>query len=424
MAAPGIVVIGAGQGGVDTAAALRARGYAGPVTLVAGETVPPYQRPPLSKGFLTGAVGPDGIELRPLSFFSAQGIELVRGDRATKIDRDGRTVALASGRRLAYDRLVLATGSRPRTLPTPGAGLDGVHTLRGLDDAEALRQRLTAARDLRMVVVGAGFVGLELAATARRLGRRVTVIEAQPRALARAVSPELSARIADEHRRQGVRLLLRREVAALHGEAGQVRVVELADGERVPADLVVVGIGVLPEVGLAADAHLVVGDGIVVDSLLRTSDPAIHAIGDCARFPSTHAGRHIRLESVQNASEQARALAATICGDGAPYTAVPWFWSEQYAWRLQIAGLTTGLDETVVTGDPGANRFSVFCFRAGRLLGVESVNRPADHGIARRLLAAGTDLSPREAARPGFDLKTRVVQPLQSVPTAGRPVHA
>jgi len=410
MAVRDVVVIGAGPAGVETAAALRSRGFDGRITLVGGEDALPYQRPPLSKGYLTGATTAADIELRPEAFFEAQRIELIRGDRAARIDRDGSRVVLGSGRPLPYGNLVLATGSRPRTLPLPGASLEGVLSLRGLPDAEALRRRLTGPA-LRMVVVGAGFIGLELAATAGGLGHDVTVVEAHSRALARALTPPMSARLTAEHRERGVRVLLRREVTGLCGDSsGRVRTVELAGGERVPADLVVIGVGALPNVDLAVDADLTAGDGIVVDDLLRTSDPAISAIGDCARFPSPHLGRHIRLESVQNASDQARCVAAAICGDRTPYSAVPWFWSEQYGMRLQIAGLSTDHDRTVVAGDIDGLRFSVFCFRRGRLVCVESVNRPADHGIARRMLAGVPDLSPEDAAEPGFDLKARARQ--------------
>ncbi|GAA2454955.1 NAD(P)/FAD-dependent oxidoreductase [Streptomyces lavendulocolor] len=408
----GVVVIGAGQGGLDTAAALRGRGYRGRLTLVGDEPVLPYQRPPLSKGFLTGDTAAGDLELRPRAFFAAQDVELVSGTRAAKIDRERRTVLLETGTTLPYDSLVLATGARPRTLPVPGAvSLSGVLTLRGLADAEDLRKRLTGP-PRRLVVIGAGFIGLELAATARKLGHEVTVVEAQSRALARALTPTMSSRLVARHAEAGVRILLSREVTALWGSAaGRVEVVELDGAERIPADLVVVGIGVLPNTELAALAELQVGDGIVVDAHLRTDDPDIYALGDCARFPSPHAGRHVRLESVQNASDQAKVVAAGICGDRVPYTAVPWFWSEQYDMRLQIAGLTAGHDETVLAGDPEGGRFSVFCFREGRLTGVESVNRPADHGIARRLLASGTELTADDVRRPGFDLKTLARRP-------------
>ncbi|MFH9471894.1 NAD(P)/FAD-dependent oxidoreductase [Streptomyces clavifer] len=405
MAAHPVVVAGAGQAGFDTACALRSRGFQGRITLVGDEPPGPCHRPPLSKGYLTGSVTADEVLLRPASFFAEQDIELLTGDRVASVDRDRHTVLLESGLRLPYGSLVLATGCRPRTLPVPGASLTGVLSLRGLADAEDLRARLTGP-PRQLVVVGAGFIGLEVAATARGLGHEVTVVEAQPRALARALTPVMSDRLVAEHRAQGVRLLLGREVAALHGDGGgRVHVVELDGGERIAADLVVVGIGVLPNTAPALSAGLLVGDGVVVDERLRTEDPDIYALGDCARFPGPQAGRHIRLESVQNASDQARCVAAAICGEPYAYTSVPWFWSEQYALRLQIVGLTAGHDTTVTVGDPEGGRFSVFSFRDGRLTGVESVNRPADHGIARRLLTAGTDLTPATVRQPGFDLK-------------------
>ncbi|MFE7409669.1 NAD(P)/FAD-dependent oxidoreductase [Streptomyces laurentii] len=422
MAPHAVVVVGAGQAGVETAAALRARGFQGRVTLIGGEPPGPCHRPPLSKGYLTGDVPAADIALRPAEFFAAQDIDLLAGDRVVSIDRERHTVTLDSGLRVPYGALVLATGCRPRTLPVPGASLDGVSTLRGLADAEDLRRRLDGP-PRRLVVVGAGFIGLEVAATARGLGHEVTVVEAQARALARALTPGMADRLVAEHRAQGVRVLLNQEVAALYGDdEGRVQAVELGGGRRIDADLVVVGVGVLPDTALATAAELLVGDGVVVDERLRTSDPDVYAVGDCARFPSPHAaGRHLRLESVQNATDQAKYVAAALCGNGngdgdgdgesAPYTAVPWFWSEQYALRLQIAGLTADHDETVTVGDRDGGRFSVFCFREERLIGVESVNRPADHGIARRLLATGTDLSPDTVRQPGFDLKTLARRP-------------
>jgi 3-phenylpropionate/trans-cinnamate dioxygenase ferredoxin reductase subunit len=434
MAPHAVVVVGAGQAGVETAAALRARGFQGRVTLIGGEPPGPCHRPPLSKGYLTGDVPAADIALRPAEFFAAQDIDLLAGDRVVSIDRERHTVTLDSGLRVPYGALVLATGCRPRTLPVPGASLDGVSTLRGLADAEDLRRRLDGP-PRRLVVVGAGFIGLEVAATARGLGHEVTVVEAQARALARALTPGMADRLVAEHRAQGVRVLLNQEVAALHGDdEDRVHTVELNGGRRIDADLVVVGVGVLPDTALATAAELLVGDGVVVDERLRTSDPDVYAVGDCARFPSPHAaGRHLRLESVQNATDQAKCVAAALCGDGdsepAPYTALPWFWSEQYALRLQIAGLTADHDETVTVGDRDGGRFSVFCFREGRLIGVESVNRPADHGIARRLLATGTDLSPDTVRQPGFDLKTLARRPAAPAPAAASaasnaPTHA
>lgn len=406
MDTPSVVVVGAGQAGSDTAAALRARGFTGRVILVGDEDTLPYPRPPLSKARLSETPEAEPPPLRPASFYAEQGIELVTGDRAVEIDRDGRLLHLASGRRLPYDRLVLATGARPRLLPVPGAGLGGVLSLRRLADAREVRRRLAGCRHL--VVIGGGFLGLEVAAAARARGVSTTVVEAAPRVMARAVSVPMSRHLTAEHRAHGTRVLPGREVAALHGDgAGRVAVVELDRGERIPADLVVSCVGVLPETSLAADAGLAVGDGVLVGGRLRTSDPAILAIGDCARFPSPYGGRPLRLESVQNASGQAAYVAASLCGAaGAPYTAVPWFWTEQHGVRLQIAGITEGHDRTVVAGDPASGRFSVFCFSGARLLGAESVNRPADHMITRRLLAGdGSPPTPEDVARPDFDLR-------------------
>ncbi|WP_338676876.1 FAD-dependent oxidoreductase [Streptomyces sp. SCSIO 30461] len=409
MAGRQVVVVGAGQAGSDTAAALRARGFDGDVVLIGDETPVPYQRPPLSKAYLSGKAGLGELELRPEDFYPAQRIERVGGVRVASLDRDASQVVLATGRTLRYDSLVLATGARPRLLPVPGTGLAGVLSLRSLADADVLRRELSAAANL--VVIGAGFIGMELAATATGLGVRTTVVEAGTRAMGRTVTSQVSEFLTAEHTARDVRILLGTEVIGLDGDRdGHVRVVELNNGRRIPADVVVVGIGVLPSVDLAADAGLDVGDGVIVDASLCTSDPAVYAIGDCARFPTPHAPHTagtLRLESVQNASDQARCVAAALCGEPAPYTAVPWFWTEQYDLRVQIAGITGGHDHTVTVGDPAGRRFSVLCFRGERLVGTESVNRPADHMITRRLLASDAPgPSPEEAARPGFDLKT------------------
>ncbi|ORT56536.1 FAD-dependent oxidoreductase [Streptomyces sp. CB03238] len=410
MSAPGpVVVVGGGQAACTVAAALREGGCRAPVTLVAGEGVLPYQRPPLSKDFLGGSGGGfEDVVLRARSYYDEQGIDVIAGDPAVAVDRAGRGVVLGSGRRLPYERLVLALGARPRTLDVPGAGLDGVVTLRTVADAREVRRRLEPCR--RLVVVGAGFIGLEVAAAATKRGVPVMVVETQPRAMARVLSETSAAHLVGEHRAHGTEFRFGRGVTGFLGDLrGRVRGVALDDGVVLPADLVVVGVGVRPHTALAEDAGLVTDDGIVVDAYLRTSDPAISAVGDCARHPGDPAGRpvrleSVRLESVQNATDTARAVAADICGNPVPYRAVPRFWTTQHAVSVQIAGLTARHEETVVTGALAAGRFSVLCFGGGRLLGVESVNRPADHMVARRLLAADAGLTAREASAEGFDL--------------------
>ncbi|WP_066947943.1 NAD(P)/FAD-dependent oxidoreductase [Streptomyces lushanensis] len=399
-----VVVVGAGQAALEATAALRAGGHTEPITLVGAETVPPYARPPLSKGFLTGRVGTDELWLRPESFFARQDVTSVLGDPVVEIDRDADRVRLASGEWIGYGTLILATGSSPRRLSVPGAGLEGVVALRSLSDAEELRCALREAGDL--LVVGGGFIGLEVASVARGLGLRVTVVEAGPRLMGRSVGGTLSAHLAALHRAGGTRVLLERELVALRGERGRVQVAELNDGTRLAADVVVVGIGALPNTALAAQAGLTTGNGVVVDRWLRTSGRNVYAIGDCARFPTPHAARPVRLESVQNASDQARCVAAGLTGNRRPYTSVPWFWTEQCGVRVQMAGLTLPHDRAVVSGSAAEGRFTVFRFRDGRLVGAESVNRSADHMITRRLLADGAaGPAPDEVARPGFDIR-------------------
>jgi 3-phenylpropionate/trans-cinnamate dioxygenase ferredoxin reductase subunit len=393
-ASSSVVVVGAGHAGGQVAVSLREQGYRGSITVVGAESVAPYQRPPLTKGYLAGKTDVEGLLMQKESYYRDNDIELVLDDPVAVLDRAARVVVLSSGRTLVFGDLVLATGATPRRL-------SGTLSLRTIADTDAVRARLDGPS--RIVVIGAGFIGLEFAAVAKAQGHDVTVVEALPQAMARAVTPFTSAHIVAEHERSGVRILLGTQVKAVRTGA-----VELADGIVLLADLVVAGIGVVPNTELAAGAGLTVGDGIVVDAHLRTDDPSIYAIGDCARFSSTRTGGRIRLESVQNATDQATCVAASIMGSAEPYTSLPWFWSEQYAVRLQIAGLVDGYDHTVVTGEPDGGRFSVFCFRGDQLLGVEAVNKPADYMMARRLLSAGGNVSPAIVASPGFDLRTYV----------------
>jgi 3-phenylpropionate/trans-cinnamate dioxygenase ferredoxin reductase subunit len=422
MSPPGtVVILGTGQGGFQAAASLREEGFEGRLLLVGEEPDLPYQRPPLSKAYLTGKADAAQLRLRPGRFYAEHRIELRTGARATAIDRAGRTLLLASGERLAYDHLVLATGAHNRALPVRGAAAaEGVLQLRTLAEAEALRQRLGGGGAARqVVVVGAGFIGLEFAAVAAERGLPVTVIEAADRVMARAVSPAVSEFVRAAHAARGIRFALGTAVVEILGEGGRVRGVASADGARHPADLVLVGIGVVPNTVLAEEAGLAAANGIVVDEHLLTRDPAISAIGDCAAFPCRHAagGAVTRLESVQNAVDQARCVAARLAGRGpAPYAALPWFWSEQGPHKLQIAGLAVPHDRAVLRGDPAAGGgVSVFCYRGGALAGVESVNRPLDHIHARRLLAGGMGLTPEQAADPGFDLKAQAGAPGQGV---------
>ncbi|MFI5718944.1 NAD(P)/FAD-dependent oxidoreductase [Nocardia sp. NPDC051750] len=398
-----VVVVGAGQSGVQVAEALRAGGHDGPITLVGDEVVLPYQRPPLSKEHLAPGGSPVPLPLRAEQVFTDQRIDLRTGVTATALDRKEQTVLLDDGATLGYDILVLATGAANRTPAVPGADLAGIHTLRTLDDAEALADGLSRAQ--RVLVVGAGFVGLEVAAAARAHGLDVTVLEAADRPLSRALTEETAGHIAEVHRRAGTDLRLGEAVTAFTGDRGRVTGAVSSTGTEYRADLVLAGIGVVPRTTLAAEAGLPVTDGIVVDENLRTPDPAIYAVGDCANHPSTHTGTRIRLESVQNATDQGRHVAAVILGTAGPYTEVPWFWSHQGALKLQIAGLRLPGDRSVVCGDPATGRFSVCCFRGGRLASVESVNRPADHMAARRLLAAGRSPGPAQVGDPEFSLK-------------------
>jgi 3-phenylpropionate/trans-cinnamate dioxygenase ferredoxin reductase component len=400
-----VVIVGAGQAGFQVAASLRDNEYPGRVVLVGDEPGVPYQRPPLSKAYLTGALTEDRLALRPRLFYDKRDIELIAGE-AVGIDRDRHRLQLAGGSELEYGHLVLATGARNRELPVPGSRLDGVLGLRTRADADRLRDRIGKTRDV--VVIGGGFIGLEFAASAARLGMTVTVVELADRLMRRAVSPAVSHHYRTLHERQGNRVLSGAAVAALHGN-GSVTAVELTDGTILPADLVVVGIGVVPNTEVAAEAGLAVDNGIVVDEHMSTSDPDISAIGDCAVYPSKHAGGQVRLESVQNAVDHARCLAARLTGAAEPYASVPWFWSNQFDAKLQIAGIAAGYDEAVVHGDPTDGAFSVFCFREQRLVAVESVNRVPDHMAARRLLMAGGSLHPWELDEE-FDLKSHVAQ--------------
>lgn len=407
MAGAGVVIAGSGQAGFQAALSLREQGYDGRIALIGDEPHYPYQRPPLSKAFLGGEVADDALLLRPQTAYGSLAIDLLLNQRVDRIG--GGQVTLGSGARLAYDHLILALGARNRDLAVPGAELQGVLMLRTLGDALHLRKHLAGAGE--MVVIGAGFIGLEIAATVAARGCRVCVIELAPRAMARATSAAVSQYFTRQHARKGVRFLFGTGVARILGERGRAVGVETTGGLTIPAGLVVAGIGVVPNVELATAHGLRVAGGIVVDRHLVTDDPAISAIGDCAAFPDRFDGALVRLESVQNAVDQARCVAARLAGKAAPYAATPWFWSDQGHDKLQIAGLTGASDRIVLRGDPESGGFSAFCFQHGRFRGVESANRPGDHLIGRRLLGRGIALTPDQAGDPAFDLKAHAGAP-------------
>jgi 3-phenylpropionate/trans-cinnamate dioxygenase ferredoxin reductase subunit len=401
-----VVIVGAGQAGYQVAASSRGKKFAGPILILGDEPVLPYQRPPLSKGYVKGEMKEDALLLRPESFYSGNAITMRLGCQVTALDRAAHEVVLADGERVAYDSLVLATGGRVRTLPVPGADLDGVTYVRTLADAVALKPQIEAADNV--VVIGGGFIGLECAAVARTLGCEVVVLEAMDRLMARVVSPVLSDYYRDLHRSRGVDVRLGASVTEIIGNDGRVTGVRCGDGAAVPADLVVIGIGIIANDDLAKAAGLACDRGIVVDALLRTSDPDIYAIGDCATFPHPMAEGLLRLESVQNAIDQGKTVADAIMGDAKPYAAVPWFWSDQYEVKLQIVGMTQHYDDTVTLGDVAGGRFSVLYFRGGTLTGIDSVNMPSDHVAGRKLFGAGKVVTIEAARAPGFSLRAAV----------------
>jgi 3-phenylpropionate/trans-cinnamate dioxygenase ferredoxin reductase component len=402
--AAGVLVIGAGQAGFELASSLRDLGYDGVIRIIGDEPELPYQRPPLSKAFLTTSLETSSLQYQGNGYFAKARIDLVTDARAVSIDRVARRVQLATGQGLEYGHLVLATGARNRML-SGISELQGVHSLRDLADAMALRKRLDSVK--KMVVVGAGFLGLEIAAAARSRGITVHVLEAASLPLSRNASPMISRFFIDHHRALGVHLKLGSCVTKLHGTNSSLEAVECDDGTLIEADLVLISIGVVPNDELARNAELAVGNGIIVDSNLVTADPAISAIGDCASFPIANGAGMIRLESIQNAMDQARSVAERLVGRPRSYTAVPWFWSEQGGVRLQIAGLSTGYDLVVTRGKQEEGRFSTFCFKGGELVCVESINRPADHMAARKILTRHISLRPDEATDPDFNISGR-----------------
>jgi len=386
-----VVIIGGGQAAAQACASLRQYGYAGKITLIGEEAALPYQRPPLSKAYMKGDMAEERLYFKPDIWYQDQKIEVMLSTRVEAIDRSAHLVKLSSGDQVAYDALIIATGSRPRPLPLEGADLDGVFDLRDLADVEQIRPRMMAGQ--RLVIVGAGYIGLEAAAVARQLGLEVTVLEMADRVLARVTSPVMSAFYEAEHRAQGVDIRTGAQLASLKGE-GAVEAAVLADETEIPADIVLVGIGILPNVELAQEAGIACSNGILTDRDARTNDPRVFAAGDCSARPLVHYGRNGRLESVHNAIEQGKLAAAAIMEKPRPPEDCPWFWSDQYDVKLQIAGLSTDYDEIVVRGDPAERKFAAFYLRGGKLIAVDAVNSPPEFLASKKLIMSGACLAP------------------------------
>jgi 3-phenylpropionate/trans-cinnamate dioxygenase ferredoxin reductase subunit len=401
-----VVIVGAGHAGVSLCAALRALDFAGAITLLSDEGDLPYHRPPLSKAFLISDTeqAESRLLLEPQGFYDEKRIELRLNTRVSALDTQAQTLQLADGNGVPYDALVLATGARARTLALQGSDLDGIFVLRTLDQARNLRERLTNSQFV--TIVGGGFIGLEIAATARKLGKQVTVLETASRIMERSVSPEVSAYVTFKHREQGINLELGSTVKGFVGHNGWVTAVQTETAEW-PADLVIVGAGSLPNSELAETAGITCANGILVDSQMRTSAPNVFAVGDCVSFESRHAGNaRLRLESIQNANDQARLVARLINGESADYEALPWFWSDQGEVKLQMVGLSIGRTHCIIRGTPEQGRFSVFHYRDATLIAVDSVNQPLEHMLSRKLLSAGISPDPMLIADTNIALKS------------------
>ncbi|SDR29204.1 FAD-dependent oxidoreductase [Pseudovibrio sp. Tun.PSC04-5.I4] len=383
-----IVVVGAGQAGVQTAQTLRQKGYEGELVMLGNEPQPPYQRPPLSKKFLSGDLAPDALFIRPEAFFEVNAIDLRVNAHVDHLNLDSKSVVLSNGKEIFWDKLVLATGTRARDLPLPGADLEGVVTLRSISDVERMKSLFVPGK--KLVVIGGGYIGLEVTAVARVMGLDVTVLEAQERLLKRVVSPEISTFFHALHTDRGAEMHCGTGVTSIEGKDGKVASVKLADGRELACDLVLSAVGAVANSELAIAAGLDVDDGILVDGAGQTSHEDIYACGDCVRFFSERYGRSIRLESVQNAIDQAKAVAVALTDadhdHSHDYDPLPWFWSDQHHIKLQIAGLSNGYDDAVLVGDTSSDSFYVAYLAKGKLIAVDSINHPRSHMMARRVI--------------------------------------
>ncbi|TLY91181.1 MAG: pyridine nucleotide-disulfide oxidoreductase [Gammaproteobacteria bacterium] len=400
-----IVIAGGGQAAVQAVDTLRRKGFTGKLSMVGDEPWLPYQRPPLSKKYLAGALERERLLIRPAQFFPEHRIDAHLGRRVTAVAPRERHVQLDDGLVLPYDALVLATGSRPRRLPVPGADLAGVHYLRTLADADRIRAE--CAPGGRLLVIGGGYIGLEVAATARELGMEVTVLEMAERVMSRVTCPEVSRFYEAEHARRGVRIRCGETVRALHGDArsGRVRAVFTEQGTEYPADVVIIGVGVAPADELAKAAGVECENGVVTDVHCRTSNEAIYAAGDCASHLNCRYGRHLRLESVDNAFEQGSTVALNLLGTATPHDKLPWFWSDQFDLKLVIVGVSHGYDTVILRGAPASRSFSACYLRGGELIAIDTVNAPKDQMAARKLIAAHVRPNLDKLADPAIPLK-------------------
>lgn len=398
-----VVIVGAGHAGGQAAASLRQFKWPGHIVMAGEEAYLPYQRPPLSKGFLSGDLEYERLFLKPEAFYAQHDVDRVLEAEIASLDLEAKTVHAKNGEAHRFDKLILATGARVRRLTCPGADCDGVYYLRTIDDVRGIQARFREGA--RLVVVGGGYIGLEAAAVARKMGLDVTVLEAEDRVLARVAGPEVSAFYQDVHRDAGVDIRLGARVSEIAVEDGCVRACVLDGGEETPADLVIVGIGILPNAEIAAEAGLVVSNGIDTNEFAQTSHRDVYAIGDCANHFNPIYDQRMRLESVHNALEQAKTAAAHICGKEKPYSQVPWFWSDQYDLKLQTQGVSAGYDEAVVRGAPDARSFAVFYLKKGRLIATDAVNAPAEFLGSKALIAAGATPAPERLKDPDVPLK-------------------
>ena len=406
-----IVIIGAGHAAGQAAASLRQKKFAGRIIMIGDEPYVPYQRPPLSKKFLAGELELSRLFYKPEKFYPEHDVEMRLSTRVSSIDPESKSLQLDNGETLAYDQLLLTTGSRVRELSIPGSDLAGIHYLRSIDDVLAIQTEFREGA--KLVIVGAGYIGLEVAAIAVKRGIDVTVLETEDRAMNRVVAPEISAFFQQLHADAGVKIEFGRMVKEFQG-GDSIEAVVCADGHRVPADLCIVGIGILPNLELAADAGLECDNGIVVDEYARTSAADIYAAGDCTRHPNSLLGINLRLESVHNALEQAKTAAATMCGEQHAYAQIPWFWSDQYDIKLQIVGLSNGYDQMVIRGDVDGHSFAGFYLQKGRLLAVDAINSPREFMLGKKLIAAKAVFDPEQLADNSLDFKTMATAVLEA----------